>query len=288
MNQSALKTFIAIIETGSLVKASERLNVTQSSVTMRLKALEEEVGQTLIIRQKSGVSLTAAGTKLLSYARVIDGLWGQALRATSLPQGMSQIYNIGCTPLLWDLGGRHFFNKLRAYEAGFALSVQQADEGVLIKGLNEGTIDMALVGEPVVRKSQKALQLDDEELALYSDRIETPLRFDSQYVYVDYGPDFRRQHDEYYYDAGAAYVSFNTAQMALSYLREFGGSAYLPRRLVKEARAQDEGDDAKKRLFEMEQAPCFQLQKHLIMKLDERDNSAWIEALLSESDLLSR
>ena len=72
MNQSALKTFIAIIETGSLVKASERLNVTQSSVTMRLKALEEEVGQTLIIRQKSGVSLTAAGTKLLSYARDIS------------------------------------------------------------------------------------------------------------------------------------------------------------------------------------------------------------------------
>ena len=48
------------------------------------------VGQKLLVRQKSGVSLTS-GTKLLSYAHVIDGLWGQALRATSLPQGLSQL-----------------------------------------------------------------------------------------------------------------------------------------------------------------------------------------------------
>ena len=281
MNQSALKTFIAIIETGSLVKASERLNVTQSSVTMRLKALEDEVGQKLIVRQKSGVSLTAAGTKLLSYARIIDGLWGQALRATSLSQGLSQIYNIGCAPLLWDLGGRAFFNEMRQFEAGFALSVHQSDELVLLQGLNEGTIDMALICEPVVRKGQKAVRLDDEELVLYSDREQTPLRFDESYVFVDYGPDYRRQHDEYYYDAGAANISFNTAQMALSYLLEFGGSAYLPRSLVN-------AQDIKKRLFIMEQAPIYRLQKHLIIKTDEQDDLAWLEGLLHASGLLSR
>ena len=285
MNQAALKTFIAIIETGSLVKASERLNVTQSSVTMRLKALEEEVGQRLVVRQKSGVSLTAAGTKLLSYARIIDGLWGQALRATSLPQGLSQIYNIGCSALLWDLGGRDFFNQLRAYEAGFALSVQQADEATLMKGLNEGTIDMALVCEPVVRKSQKALRLKDAELALYSDREQTPLRFDSKYIYVDYGPDYRRQHDEFYYDAGAASVGFNTPQMALSHLLEFGGSAYLPRELV--AKAMQAERSEKKRLFEMKQAPIFKLQKHLIIKVDEQDAPPWLAPLLRASGLLS-
>ena len=54
-------------------------------------------------------------------------------------------YNMGCSPLLWDIGGRDLFNEMRANEAGFALSVQQSDEALLLKGLGEGTLDMALV-----------------------------------------------------------------------------------------------------------------------------------------------
>ena len=56
MNDAALCTFIAIADTGSLVRASERLNVTQSTVTARLKTLEEELGQTLFTRGKAGAA----------------------------------------------------------------------------------------------------------------------------------------------------------------------------------------------------------------------------------------
>ena len=48
MTLSELRTFLAIVETGSLVRASRVLNVTQSTVTARLKSLEAELGQTLI------------------------------------------------------------------------------------------------------------------------------------------------------------------------------------------------------------------------------------------------
>ena len=46
MNIISLQTFLAIVETGSLVRASKKMNVTQSTVTARLKTLEEELGQT--------------------------------------------------------------------------------------------------------------------------------------------------------------------------------------------------------------------------------------------------
>ena len=281
MNQSSLQTFIAIIETGSLVKASERLNVTQSTVTMRLKSLEEEVGQKLVVRQKSGVSLTAAGTKLLSYAHVIDGLWGQALRATSLPQGLSAIYHIGCSALLWPLGGKVFFEAMSSYEAGFALSVQQADEAHLLQGLNDGTIDMAFVCEPVIRKSQTSIRLADSELALYSDREQTPLKFDHKYIYVDYGTEFRRQHDEYYFDAGAATIGFNMPQMAAEHILEHGGSAYLPRALAHPL-------CNKGRLYEMREAPCFSIERYLVLKESQDDDFQWLYDLLDRLQLLRR
>ncbi|MDG1801269.1 MAG: LysR family transcriptional regulator, partial [Paracoccaceae bacterium] len=58
MNITALQTFLAIVETGSLARASEQMNVTQSTVTARLQSLEQELGQQLIVRQKSGARMT--------------------------------------------------------------------------------------------------------------------------------------------------------------------------------------------------------------------------------------
>ena len=71
MNLVALKTLIAIIETGSLIKAADQLNVTQSTVTARLQSLESSLGQKLVQRNKTGASLTASGIKLKRYAEVI-------------------------------------------------------------------------------------------------------------------------------------------------------------------------------------------------------------------------
>ena len=57
MNLAGLQTFLAILNAGSLARASEQLHVGQSTVTARLQKLEEEIGQTLFHRQKSGVSV---------------------------------------------------------------------------------------------------------------------------------------------------------------------------------------------------------------------------------------
>ena len=86
MNITALQTFLAIVDTGSLVRASQVLHVTQSTVTARLKSLEDEIGQQLLNRQKSGTTLPPAGTRLLGYARIMTGLWRQAKYETSLPE----------------------------------------------------------------------------------------------------------------------------------------------------------------------------------------------------------
>ena len=91
MNIVSLQTFLAIIETGSLVRASQKMNVTQSTVTARLKALEDEVGQVLLNRQKSGTTLTPAGSKFQRYARIMTGIWRQAKFETGMPAGFDAV-----------------------------------------------------------------------------------------------------------------------------------------------------------------------------------------------------
>lgn len=61
MEMRQLKIFCAVAEHGSFTAAAEKVHTVQSNVTMRVKELETELGQSLFIRQKSGVVLTSAG-----------------------------------------------------------------------------------------------------------------------------------------------------------------------------------------------------------------------------------
>ena len=269
MNLSALQTFLAIVETGSLVRASERLHVTQSTVTMRLKALEAELGQTVLNRQKSGVTLTPAGTKLLTYAQIMTGLWRQAKLEAGLPRGVNMICNFGCTPDLWTTGGKRIFDRIRARQPDIALSVYHGSPEMLDRWLAAGQIDLCLTRDPVARKAQTVLALPADQLALFSDRPDTPVRSGENYIFVDYGEDFRRSHGEEYHDAGTARTTFNAANAALDYLLEEGGSVYLPRSLVAARR-----DTA--RLFEITQAPLFELGTYLLLPEAARETWGWI------------
>jgi DNA-binding transcriptional LysR family regulator len=65
----ALRSLLTVAETGGVTRASARLNLTQSAVSMQIKRLEEAVGQPLLDRTGRGVALTAQGEMLLSYAR---------------------------------------------------------------------------------------------------------------------------------------------------------------------------------------------------------------------------
>ena len=69
MNLSNLQTFLEIVETGSLIRASENLNVTQSTITARLKTLEQELGQTLFLRRKSWYSDDGAWREVFAIRR---------------------------------------------------------------------------------------------------------------------------------------------------------------------------------------------------------------------------
>ena len=62
-----IAAFAAVIELGSFDAAAERLHVTPSAVSQRIKALEQRVGQVLVIREKPCVA-TPAGVPLLRLA----------------------------------------------------------------------------------------------------------------------------------------------------------------------------------------------------------------------------
>lgn len=232
MNLASLNTFLAIIETGSLVNASERLFVSQSTVTSRLQTLEADIGQTLFHRKKSGVTLTAAGLKFKRYAEAMTDLWQQAQQETALPVGVNSICNFGCHHDLWAGIGRTLSRNLRQNYPDIGLSFMSAQHDQLNQWLGTGFIDAALTYRPVSQQHQTIHKLMTEKLILVATKPNNPMRSDPHYIYFDAGQDFGRKHAAAYTDAGIAKVSFNSAVWALDYLLDQGGSVYLPEHLV--------------------------------------------------------
>lgn len=87
-----LQALAAILEESSFDKAANRLHISQSAVSQRLRQLEEQIGQPLVIRSNP-VQATAAGQHLLKHYRQV------ALLQTELQQELSQQMGAGFTPV---------------------------------------------------------------------------------------------------------------------------------------------------------------------------------------------
>ena len=171
MKISNLQTFLAVIETGSLSRAATRLHVTQSTVTARLQALEDSLGQRLVNRQKSGAVPTAAGLRLRRYAEAMSGLWDQARQEVALPADVRVICNLGCDSDLWTEAGTHLFAVLQEHQPDIAVSIWGGSPAEITGWLESGLVDISLGYAPPATTSQTAIRLADEILVLADGEI---------------------------------------------------------------------------------------------------------------------
>ena len=69
METKKWEALLTAVELGSFTRAAERLGYTQSGLTHMMHALEKEVGFPLLIRDRSGVRLTAPAEQLVPAIR---------------------------------------------------------------------------------------------------------------------------------------------------------------------------------------------------------------------------
>ncbi|GAB4522407.1 MAG: LysR family transcriptional regulator [Anaerolineae bacterium] len=99
MNLSQLEVLVAIVDTGSLTEAGERIGLTQSAVSYALSKLEAELGVTLLERGRQGIVITRIGEDVLAHARDvlshIEVIRQKAARERGLAIGKLRF---GCVP----------------------------------------------------------------------------------------------------------------------------------------------------------------------------------------------
>lgn len=230
MNLDELRTFLEVVETGSLVTAARRLNVTPSTVTARINGLEDEIGQKLLHRNKSGAELTSPGFKFRRYAELMVQLWGQARAEVSLPKGFEGVCNIGLDFDLWSSFGQRFLDHVRAHSPGVALAFWPGEQRMIDRWLSSGLVDIAFCYAPQSGERFASRVLWDDELVMVSREPMAAPALDARYVYVDHGEEFRRLHAAAFPGDVTSALVIASSDWALDHLLRNGGSGYLPLR----------------------------------------------------------
>jgi DNA-binding transcriptional LysR family regulator len=94
LDTDQLRSFLAIVDTGSFTRAAERVNKTQSAVSMHVRRLEEQLGCALFVKQGRGSRLSEEGEKLIDFARRMMQIEAGAMAALSR-KGLSGRVRLG-------------------------------------------------------------------------------------------------------------------------------------------------------------------------------------------------
>ncbi|MCP5235384.1 MAG: LysR family transcriptional regulator [Zoogloeaceae bacterium] len=258
MDINLAKTFLEIVRSGSFVAAAERLHVTQTTVTARIQGLESLLGCRLFARSRSGARMTDNGQKFLDHANKLVQTWEAARRDLPLPDGHGARFALGaevslCNPILFNWARR-----LREAWPEQALRVVAGDGAGLQQQLELGALDAALVYKPEYWSGTQVEQVLEEKLIQVCSASNP-----EPYVYVDWGPEFSRQHDAALPGLSRAALDFNLGPMALQYLLHCGGRGYFRTRVAQKYLESGQ-------LLRVEQAPEFSYPVYLVYSRDNR------------------
>ncbi len=226
MDIELARTFLEIVSTGSFIRASERLNVSQTTVSARVRNLEQQLGRQLFVRHKGGASLTPAGEQFLRHAPMFVQLWQRTLHQVAVPPGRRAVLTVGSEVSLWQPLLLDWVQWIRRSLPDISLRVHVDVPQDLINQVASGLVDVAIMYAPQQRPGLRIDLLREEKLVLLTTNPDGHLQDGTDYVYMDWGPDFVLHHGMNFPDV-VPDVFIDLGPLALNYVLAVGGSGYF-------------------------------------------------------------
>jgi len=145
MNIHDLEAFVAVVETGSIVAASARLNLTQPGVTRRIQNLENRLGTALLDRQSKPLKPTLAGREAYEHGRrALRAI--EDLRAIVSPEGEPRgEFRLGIMPYLSETALSDPLDRLRSGFPDLTLRITSGWSPRLVEQVARSELDAAAV-----------------------------------------------------------------------------------------------------------------------------------------------
>ncbi|QXO15757.1 MULTISPECIES: LysR family transcriptional regulator [Vibrio] len=233
MDVKVFRTFLELAKVRHFGRAAENLYLTQAAVSARIKQLENYFDTQLFTRDRNNIKLTSAGERLVSYAEVMVATLQQAKFELSLDNGKALQLTIGGTPNIWDAYLQNCLSVITDAFSGYGFMAEVMGREQLSRNLLERTLDMGFAFDQIKAEELQCKKVADLVLVMVSTRPDTADSvFNNRYVYVDWGSRFASEHADRHPKAPAPFLRTSTARIALDFILEKGGSAYMPASVV--------------------------------------------------------
>lgn len=257
MNINHMRAFLEVARSGSFQLAAEQLHITQSTVSSRIKVLETILGRTLLVRKRDGSELTVAGRQFIRFADTAVRAWEQARQEVGLPEELQAMISLGVQMNLWDRITPIWIERMQQQVPEVGTRVVMDYSESLLAQLGDGNLDLAMTYVPRQQAELVSEFLMEDQLILVSTVPRKSVKhWMPDYVFVDWGAEFRAAHSQAYPETRAPKLSVGLGMVGLDYILNNGGSGYFPERIVKKLIKEQ-------RLFTVEDALAFQRPVYL-------------------------
>lgn len=162
-----LRLFIHVAEANSLTGGARRASLSTAAASMRIKALEGQLGSRLFYRDSQGVELTPAGHDLLVHARAImrqvDYIKDEFSHYAEGQSGHIRIFanTTAVSDFMPDVLARFLVNR-----PGVTVDLQERLTNDIVRGVIDGSTDLGVVAGPVTAKKLEVIPFNVDRLVL--------------------------------------------------------------------------------------------------------------------------
>jgi DNA-binding transcriptional LysR family regulator len=145
VNLKRLETFVFVVRAGSFAAAALQMNASQSTVSMRIQELEQDLGVMLFDRSQRKAQLTAKGRELLPFAENAVALCAEIRHTIGAPDALSGIVRMGVAELVSVTWLPDLVAAIHSSYPNITLELDVSLTAELTQKLEAGDLDLALV-----------------------------------------------------------------------------------------------------------------------------------------------
>lgn len=184
MNIHNLKMFIRIVESGSISKTAEQMNISQSALSQQLRVMEQEFSARLFERNYQGVIPTNIGMIVYNRALEILSSYDRMIVDINNAQNQNKTIHILASPCVYSYALPCTFYHVKNKYPEYTLNMEMISSRIIEEKIAKGFADMGIIiGRPKDKNLSARKVFSDHVFLVAGEKMKVPSRLDCQDLY---------------------------------------------------------------------------------------------------------
>lgn len=238
MDIQLLDTFMDLMETKSFNKTADRLSITQSTVSHRVRSLEKLLGKKLFNRSRAGTLPTVAGLRFLDHARTLSQEWREAIRHVETTRAFDRAMRLGVQHDVADGFLGPAVQKMRSRMPRVSIYTEVDYSQQIIRSLLSGELDIGIVFTPQHQPDLHFEPVGSLRYLMISNHL-TSLQqvIAAQYIFPNLSPSFNNHHRTLLPELTDTPMTCGTSKAIVNLLGAMSASSYVVGSVAEEMNA---------------------------------------------------